>query len=146
MIKEKVSFDSPRCIWSTVKYQSKFSWFLRGFWNCFISIGSFYFDLEFVNLFFERYIDKKENVCKWLWIHCMKSVQIWSFFWSVFSLNGTEYGDILSKSLYSVQIRENTDQKKLRIWTLFTRWLFSLNKYMWSRDICLFFKAYTLSI
>ena len=27
-----------------------------------------------------------------------------------------------SKSPYSVQIRENTDQKKLRIWTLFTQW------------------------
>ena len=27
-----------------------------------------------------------------------------------------------SKSLYSVQIHENTDQKKLRIWTLFTQW------------------------
>ena len=26
---------------------------------------------------------------------------------------------------YSVQIRENTDQKKLRIWTLFTQWKFS---------------------
>ena len=28
-----------------------------------------------------------------------------------------------SKFLYSVWIRENTDQKKLRIWTLFTQWL-----------------------
>ena len=27
-----------------------------------------------------------------------------------------------SKSLYSVQILENTDQKKLRIWALFTKW------------------------
>ena len=25
--------------------------------------------------------------------------------------------------LYSVQIQENTDQKKLRIWTLFTQWV-----------------------
>ena len=40
-------------------------------------------------------------------IHCIKSVEIQSFFWSV------------SKSLYSVQKRENTDQKKLRIWTCF---------------------------
>ena len=35
--------------------------------------------------------------------HCMKSVQI------------------LRKSTYSVRIQENTDQKKLRIWTLFTQ-------------------------
>ena len=40
-------------------------------------------------------------------IHCIKSVEIQSFFWSV------------SKSLYSVRKRENTDQKKLRIWTCF---------------------------
>ena len=34
--------------------------------------------------------------------HCMKSVHIRSFFWSVFSPN-----------------KENTDQQKIRIWTLF---------------------------
>ena len=37
------------------------------------------------------------------------------FFWSVFSRIRTEYGEII------VQMRENTDQKKLRIWTLFTQ-------------------------
>ena len=47
--------------------------------------------------------------------HCVKSVQIRSFFWSVFSCIRTEYGDLLRKSPYSVQIQENTDQKKLRI-------------------------------
>ena len=31
-----------------------------------------------------------------------------------------EYEDLQSKSLYSVRIQENMDQKKLRIWTLFT--------------------------
>ena len=33
----------------------------------------------------------------------------------------TESGDLLRKSLYSVQIQENTDQEKLCIWTLFTQ-------------------------
>ena len=33
------------------------------------------------------------------------------FFWSVFSRIRTEYGKIRSISPYSVQIRENTDQK-----------------------------------
>ena len=33
------------------------------------------------------------------------------FFWSVFSRIRTEYEDLQSKSLYSVQMRENTDQK-----------------------------------
>ena len=33
------------------------------------------------------------------------------FFWSAFSRIVTEYGEILRISLYSVQMRENTDQK-----------------------------------
>ena len=53
----------------------------------------------------------------------MKSVQIQSFFWSVFSHIRTEYGDLLRKSPYSVRIRDNADQIKLRIWILFTQWI-----------------------
>ena len=41
-------------------------------------------------------------------------------FYSVSFPIRTEYGDLRSKSPYSVQMRENTDQKKLRIWILFT--------------------------
>ena len=55
-------------------------------------------------------------------VHCVKSDQIWSFFWSVFSCIRTRYGDLLGKSPYSVRVQESTDQKKLRIWTLFTQW------------------------
>ena len=33
---------------------------------------------------------------------CVKSVQIRSFFWSIFSCIRTEYGDLLRKSPYSV--------------------------------------------
>ena len=53
----------------------------------------------------------------------MKSVQIWSFFWSLFSCIWTEYGDLRSQSSYSFQIQENKDQKKLCIWKIFTQWL-----------------------
>ena len=53
--------------------------------------------------------------------HCVKSVQIQSFFWSVFSSFWTEYGDLWRKSPYSVRKRENTDQKKLHIWTIFKK-------------------------
>ena len=35
---------------------------------------------------------------------------------------GTEYGDLLRKSPYSVPIRQNTDQKNPRIWTLFMQY------------------------
>ena len=54
-------------------------------------------------------------------LHCVKTVQIRSFLWSVFSSIRTEYGEILRISPYSVWMRENMDQKKLRISTLFTQ-------------------------
>ena len=57
----------------------------------------------------------------WPCYHCVKSVQIWSFFWSLFFRIRTEYRHWLSKSSYSVRIRENTDQRKLCIWVLFTQ-------------------------
>ena len=53
--------------------------------------------------------------------HCVKSVQIRTFFWSVFSRISIECGGLRSKSPYSVRIRENTDQKNLCIWTLLTQ-------------------------
>ena len=51
-------------------------------------------------------------------IHCVKGIQIRSFSWYVFFRFRTEYGEIRSISSYSVRMRENTYQKKLRIWTL----------------------------
>ena len=38
--------------------------------------------------------------------------------------------EIYCKSLYSVQMRENTDKKKLRIWTLFTQWDYCIFLYL----------------
>ena len=54
--------------------------------------------------------------------HCVKSIQIRSFFWSVFSCIRTEYGDLRSKFPYSAWMQEIMDQEKLRIRTLFTQW------------------------
>ena len=48
-----------------------------------IALDSKHFGTEMMNLCFE---------------HCVKSVQIRSFFWSVFSCIRTEYGDLRSKS------------------------------------------------
>ena len=67
--------------------------------------------------------------------HCVKSVQIRSFFWSVFSCIRTECGDLLGKSPYSVRIQKNTDQseyRKLRtrdnsVFGHFSRSVFSLD-------------------
>ena len=42
--------------------------------------------------------------------HYVKSIQIRSFFWSVFSCIRSEYGEILRISPYSVRIQGNTDQ------------------------------------
>ena len=49
--------------------------------------------------------------------HCVKSVQIRSFFWSVFSRIWTEYEEILRISPYSVRTQKNTDQKTPRLGT-----------------------------
>ena len=60
----------------------------------------------------------------------MESVQIRSFFWSVFIRIQTEYGDVLRIFPYSVQMQENTDQKKLCIWTLSAQ---SIEKHLGAR-------------
>ena len=54
--------------------------------------------------------------------HYVKSIQMKSFFCSLFSHIWTEYENLRSKPRYSVQMWENTDQKKLRTWTVFTQW------------------------
>ena len=65
--------------------------------------------------------NSKQSYRYLLLLTCVKSVQIRSYFWSEFSFILTEYRDLRRKSLYSVQIQENTDEKKLRIWTFFTQ-------------------------
>ena len=58
-----------------------------------------------------------------------------NFFWSVFSRIRSEYGEIICISSYSARMLENKDQKKLRIWTLFTQWYWNwtglLNWSLW---------------
>ena len=69
-------------------------------------------------------------MCSWIF-HCVKSVQIRSYLWSVFSCIRTEYGEILRISPYSARKRENTDQKKLRIWKLFTQCSYFISFVTW---------------
>ena len=61
-------------------------------------------------------------------LRCVESVHIRSFFWSVFSGIRAECGEIIRISPYSVRMWENTDQKELRIWTLFTQCWFTREK------------------
>ena len=49
------------------------------------------------------------------------------FFWGVFSFIRTDYGQMLRISPYLVWMKENTNQKKLRLRTFFKQW--SLNHY-----------------
>ena len=44
-------------------------------------------------------------------IHCVKSVQIRSYFWSAFFCIQTQYGEMLHFSPRSVRIQKNMDQK-----------------------------------
>ena len=73
---------------------------------------------RFILWYFQHYNEHREKAD-----HFVKSVQIRSFFWSVFSCTWTEYGEILPVSPYSVWMQEHADQKKLCIWTLFTQWI-----------------------
>ena len=63
------------------------------------------------NLKLKQYIPFSVKLNASITEHCLKSVQIRSYFWSVFSCICIEYGDLLRKSPYSIQIQENTDQK-----------------------------------
>ena len=72
-----------------------------------------------VRIYRSEFINKtKDRVISWdidMFSHCVKTVQVRSFFWSVFSHIWTKYGDLLCKFPYSVQIWGNRDQKKLLI-------------------------------
>ena len=68
----------------------------------------------------------------------MKSVQLRSYFWSVFSCIRIEYGDLRRKSPYSIRIQENTDQSakyfgKLSILKMYiTDCIKTIKKLIWS--------------
>ena len=48
---------------------------------------------------------------KYVSIQLRENCLYWEFFWSVFPLIRTEYGEIFRISPCSIQMRENTDQK-----------------------------------
>ena len=69
----------------------------------------------------QTFQDSLSSICNCRTNHCVKSVQIRSFFWTTFSCIRIKYGEMRSISPYSVRMWENTDQKKLSIWALFTQ-------------------------
>ena len=54
------------------------------------------------------------------WTHCVKSVQIRSYFWSVFSCIRTEYGDLRSKKLHLMYLTGSWITPLL--WAFFEAW------------------------
>ena len=48
--------------------------------------------------------------------HCVKNVQMWSLFWSVFSHILPEYGELIRKSPYSVWMGEIQTRRNSVIW------------------------------
>ena len=80
-----------------------------------------------------------------LWQHpdCVKSFQIRSFFWSLFSHIRTEYGEILRISLYSVWMWENTDQNNSKYGhVLFSdSHIYALNEIVWMKSCSIEYKV-----
>ena len=77
--------------------------------------------------------------------HCVKSVRIWRFSGPLFSRIRTEYGEILRIYSYSVQIRENTDQKNSE-YKHFLRSFQHLLKYYRGRTTLLIFLLFTFML
>ena len=73
-----------------------------------LGIFSYCFGLSSVQISYLQ--DHKQFSWKGPCSHCVKSVQIRSFFWSVLSPIWTEHPDLFHKSPYLVQMRGNTDQ------------------------------------
>ena len=90
---------------------------------CFVILLLLFFFLILRFALSSYYWRVSEYQIQYFWYkYCLKSVQIRSFSGPFFFCIRTEYGEMRSISPYSVRVRENTDQKKLRIWTIFTRW------------------------
>ena len=85
------------------------------------------------------------------YLHCLNSVKIRSFFRSIFSYIWKEYVDLFRKSLYSVRIQENKEEKN-SVFGHFSRsasvrYIETFKVYIWSVNILFkFFFIYTIKI
>ena len=75
-----------------------------------------------------------------VWLDCLKSAQIRSFFWSLFSGTRSKYRNLRSKSPHSVRVWKNTDQKnsEILIWNI-RNWNITKVWYSDSRNIDVLF-------
>ena len=81
-------------------------------WSCFVSVK----DLRdsYSSVLLEIIVSISEFDVEWVYLSLHKKCLYLEFFWSVFSLNRSEYGEIQSISPYSVRMRENTEQKNYK--------------------------------
>ena len=129
-----------QCTFKIKEWIRIFSQYLRIFFDNFFQQVSFLQGVESVETLLHKasLADRRSNHKKdtsmfienYTGMHCVKSVQIRSVFWSVFSRIWTEYGKILGISPYSVRMREYTNQKKLRIWRDFFSFPLHLKQYL----------------
>ena len=89
--------------------------------NSTITTQDIYLNESYVSIVHQ--FSRTSYICSFLTARKVSKYKV--FFCSVFSCIRTEYVDLLRKSPYLVQIQENADNKKLRIWTLFTQRLIS---------------------
>ena len=109
--------------------------------RCSINIYQFIFPKSSFWLFYmpiETFFFIAENK------HCAKSVEIRSFFLVlIFPHPGLMRRNTISP--YSSRIRENTDQKKLRIWTLFTHCMLMKKSALKSIHGCISYRKQNLN-
>ena len=105
------TFDATRTAWKMSKYGPEITPSLDTF-HAVIAHKTLLYYMSSTTLLVENQTgsEKLHDQSCMLTIHCLKSVQMRSFFWSVFSHIRTEYGEILRIFPYSVRMRENTDQ------------------------------------
>ena len=84
------------------------------FFSCESALFPFKASLSKVNVKTNRMGSKKRTYHKDRSFYCVKSVQIQSFFWSVFFRIRTEYGETLRISPYSVRMRKIRTRKNFQ--------------------------------
>ena len=114
------------CLYNKI-FVSKYYRFIKKYCSFFFHMLKFY--IYFLDSIFQ------------LPLHFVKSVQIRSFFWSLFSCIRTEYGDLLRKSPYSVRVQKNTDQKNLLILTLHAVLIVKIHQIFFISNCTRFYKT-----
>ena len=72
-------------------------------------------------------LQPKRYGLSWIWYFVIVSL-VYCHSWKLIVYDNLVDIEIRSISPYSIRMRENTNRKKHRIWTLFTQWLFKTSE------------------